>query len=99
MTEPLRLGLIFGGRSIEHEVSVISALDVINAADRDRFEVVPIGVTKSRVWLSPAETRRQLERDDPPFQKRMQGEVEGGASARHWRASPRHWPRLTLFSP
>ena len=72
MAKRLRLGLIFGGRSIEHEVSVVSAMDVINAADRDRFEVIPIGVTKSGVWLSPEETRRQLERDDPLFQKTLQ---------------------------
>ena len=70
MADRLRLGVIFGGQSLEHEVSVVSAQYVI-AASRDRFEVVPIGVTKKGVWLTPAETTEQLERDDRAFQKSM----------------------------
>lgn len=76
MPEPLRLGLIFGGRSIEHEVSVVSAQDVIAAADPDRLEIVPIGVTKTGVWLSPKETGRQLDRADPQFQKTLQNPAQ-----------------------
>ncbi|MGE0686982.1 MAG: D-alanine--D-alanine ligase, partial [Dehalococcoidia bacterium] len=67
MTDRLRLGLIFGGRSIEHEVSVVSAEHVIAAADPERFEVVPIGVTRSGAWLSVDETREQLAKPDAPF--------------------------------
>jgi D-alanine-D-alanine ligase len=74
----LRLGLIFGGRSVEHEVSVVSAQHVIEAVDRERFEVVPIGVSKSGVWLSREETLVQLARADPPFKKRL--EAPGEAS-------------------
>ena len=47
MAERLRLGVIFGGRSLEHEVSVVSAQYVIDAA-KDRYDVVPIGVTTSQ---------------------------------------------------
>ncbi len=72
MADPLKLGLIFGGRSVEHEVSVASAIDVIASVDSDRFEVVPIGVTKTGVWLSHAETRRQLDRDDQLFHKTLE---------------------------
>ncbi len=57
----LRLGVIFGGRSGEHEVSIVSAQSVM-AATAGRFQVVPIGVTKSGAWLTPDETARQLER-------------------------------------
>src|SRR5688572_13600387 len=71
MNNRLRLGLIFGGRSVEHEVSVVSAQHVIAAADPARFEVVPIGVTKQGLWLTPKDTKANLEREDPPFQKRM----------------------------
>ena len=71
MPERLRLGLVFGGRSVEHEVSVVSAQHVIAAAARDRFEVVPIGVTKDGAWLSTEETAAQLARPEPPFQKQL----------------------------
>jgi D-alanine-D-alanine ligase len=56
MTEKIRLGVIFGGRSGEHEVSVRSALSVIEAADPEKYEVIPIAITKEGRWLSPAES-------------------------------------------
>jgi D-alanine-D-alanine ligase len=71
MAEPLRLGVIFGGQSGEHEVSVVSAQHVIAAAG-ERFDVVPIGVTKTGAWLTPDETQRQLDRDDEPFHKTLE---------------------------
>ncbi|MBI2909096.1 MAG: D-alanine--D-alanine ligase [Chloroflexi bacterium] len=52
----LRVGIIFGGRSGEHEVSVISARSLINAIDKSKYEVVPLGITKKGVWLSPKQT-------------------------------------------
>jgi D-alanine-D-alanine ligase len=67
----LRLGVIFGGRSGEHEVSVVSAEHVMAAVDRSRFEVVPIGVTKSGAWLTPEETRAQMNAPSPPFKKAL----------------------------
>ena len=71
----MQLGVIFGGRSVEHEVSVVSAIEMIKAADPERFDVVPFGVTRDGRWLTPDETRRQLDRDDPPFQKRLEADV------------------------
>jgi len=56
-----RLGVIFGGRSPEHEVSVTSARSVMREADAARFEVVPFGITKGGRWLTPVETRTRLE--------------------------------------
>jgi len=53
----LRVGLIYGGRSGEHEVSILSANSVISAINRQKYEVVPIGITKEGKWLvgqSPA---------------------------------------------
>ncbi len=55
-----RVGVIFGGRSGEHEVSVRSARSVIEALDRERWEVVPIGMTQAGNWLSTAETEAAL---------------------------------------
>ena len=45
-----RIAILFGGRSAEHEISVISARSVIDALDPERYEVVPIGVTKQGRW-------------------------------------------------
>jgi D-alanine-D-alanine ligase len=56
----LRVGVIFGGRSGEHEVSVRSARAVIDALDARKYEVVPIAITKEGKWLSPAEASRLL---------------------------------------
>ena len=75
MTAKLRLGVVFGGRSVEHEVSVVSAMDVVAQADPERFEVVPFGVTRDGRWLTPGETREQLARPDPPFRKRLDADV------------------------
>ena len=47
----LRVGVIFGGRSGEHEVSLQSASSIIAALDRNKYEVVPIGITKSGQWI------------------------------------------------
>ena len=56
MTKKLRVGVVFGGRSGEHEVSVRSAASVIAALDEGKYEVVPIAITRAGRWLSPAES-------------------------------------------
>jgi D-alanine-D-alanine ligase len=48
----LRVGILFGGRSGEHEVSLLSAASVLNAIDTEKYEVVPIGITKDGRWLT-----------------------------------------------
>lgn len=55
MSKKIRVGVIFGGRSGEHEVSVRSARSVIEALDRKKYSVVPLAITKEGRWLSPAE--------------------------------------------
>ncbi len=51
MAERLRVALLFGGRSAEHEVSVLSAANVFRALDPAHYEAVPIGITKSGTWI------------------------------------------------
>jgi D-alanine-D-alanine ligase len=51
MGERLRVALLFGGRSAEHDVSVISAGNVFRALDPARYDVLPIGVTHAGVWI------------------------------------------------
>ncbi len=75
MTDRMRLGVVFGGRSVEHEVSVVSAMELLQAADPERFEAIPFGVTRGGEWLTPAETWVQIERPDPLFQKRIEADV------------------------
>jgi D-alanine-D-alanine ligase len=70
-----RLGVVFGGRSVEHEVSVVSAINVLEAADPNRFEAVPFGVTRDGRWLTPDETRPQLARVDKPYEKRIDADA------------------------
>ncbi len=70
-----RLGVVFGGRSVEHEVSVVSAMELLADADPARFETVPFGVTRSGLWLTPDETRAQLDRPDALFEKRIDADV------------------------
>jgi D-alanine-D-alanine ligase len=47
----IRVGLVFGGRSGEHEVSLASAASVLKALDPDRYEAVPLGITREGQWL------------------------------------------------
>ncbi len=52
MAKKLRVGILFGGRSGEHEVSLLSAASILKAIDRTKFDVVPIGITKEGRWLA-----------------------------------------------
>ena len=60
MAKQLRVGVIFGGRSSEHEVSVRSAASVIEAIDRKKYEVVPIAISREGKWLSPPDASKLL---------------------------------------
>jgi len=69
LSDRLRVGLLFGGRSVEHEVSVVSARGVARAMRATDLECVPIGVTAEGRWLSPELSTRildgELARVDP----------------------------------
>jgi D-alanine-D-alanine ligase len=57
----LRVGILFGGRSGEHEVSLLSAASVLNAINKEKYEVVPIGITKDGRWLTAEHAQGLLE--------------------------------------
>lgn len=65
-----RIAVIFGGRSGEHEVSVISARSVMKALDRERWDVVPMAISRTGAWLSPEETLTGLNEGWPAFMGR-----------------------------
>ena len=54
------MGVIFGGRSGEHEISIRSARAIVEAIDRRKFDVVPIAITKEGKWLAPASSAQLL---------------------------------------
>jgi len=56
----LRVGILFGGRSGEHEVSLASAASVIRGLDPDKYEAVPIGITKEGHWLVGGAAQKML---------------------------------------
>ena len=56
----LRVGVLFGGRSGEHEVSLASAASVIRGLDSDKYEAVPIGITKEGHWLVGGGAQKML---------------------------------------
>ena len=60
----IRLAVLYGGRSAEHQVSVVSARSVMEALDPDRFEVVPIAITRDGAWLLPARSPLELTASD-----------------------------------
>jgi D-alanine-D-alanine ligase len=56
----LRVGILFGGRSGEHEVSLLSAASVFSAIDKEKFESVLIGITKEGRWVTAADAEQLL---------------------------------------
>ena len=82
-----RVGVIFGGRSGEHEISIRSAMTVIEQIDHEKYDVVPVAITNDGVWLDAeqsltfyrreTEERRETgdERQETPFS--LQSPVSG----------------------
>ena len=71
----IRVGVLFGGKSAEHEVSILSARNVVAALDRSRFEPVLIGVDKSGRWLAQKEAALLGTALDPRLAKLNEGEA------------------------
>ena len=61
MARRLRVGVLYGGRSGEHEISLRSAATVIGALDPARYEVVPVAITKDGRWLTGPDSLRLLD--------------------------------------
>ncbi|RCK80774.1 MAG: D-alanine--D-alanine ligase [Candidatus Ozemobacter sibiricus] len=80
MDSPLKItvGVIFGGRSGEHEVSLVSAQSIIKALDPHKYEVVPIGISKRGTWLVGADPQKFL--PDPTAPGRLPEKVAASAS-------------------
>ena len=60
MAKKIRVALVFGGRSTEHEVSLRSAASILAALDTKKYSPVLVGITKAGVWLDPADSKDLL---------------------------------------
>ena len=95
MAQKLRVGVLFGGRSGEHEVSLLSAASILKAIDRKKFDVIPIGITKEGHWLAAGEATNLLEGDSGAVARRLRaGDPEATPGARLL-----HEGIPTLFAP
>jgi len=64
MAGRVRVAVVFGGRSGEHAISCVSAGSVLANLDRERFDVVPVGITRDGAWVVGADDPRELAIDD-----------------------------------
>src|SRR3954468_13468930 len=88
MSKKLKVGILFGGRSGEHEVSLLSAASVVNAIDKSKYEVVPIGITKAGQWLTSGHAERLLG-----------GQAHADDNPKHLRAGdPTHTPGAAVLA-
>ena len=60
MAKKIRVGIIFGGKSAEHEVSINSAKNVMRALDKSKYDVVPIGISPQGLWLTRGDPLKVL---------------------------------------
>jgi D-alanine-D-alanine ligase len=58
--DKIRVGIIFGGRSEERDISLLSARSIIEAIDKSKYEVLPVAISKSGKWLLPAQSEQLL---------------------------------------
>jgi D-alanine-D-alanine ligase len=65
MTKRIRVGILFGGKSVEHEISLLSAKNVIDALDKNKYEPVLIGIDKSGRWLMNEPSKFLLNSTNP----------------------------------
>ncbi len=65
MAKKLRVGILFGGRSGEHEVSLLSGASILKAIDHRKFDVVPVGINKQGHWLTGAAAEELLKGKGP----------------------------------
>lgn len=75
----IRVGILFGGKSAEHEVSLLSAKNIIDAIDTGKYEVVPIGIDKAGRWHLP-DPAHFLEHAEDPAHVALEARQEDGVA-------------------
>ena len=93
----LRVGVLFGGRSGEHEISLLSAASVLKALDKDKYDVVPIGITKEGRWLTETHAERLLLGENPQAKLRfLEPERSALPTGRAYAIRPDDWHFVNL---
>ncbi len=77
----LRVGVLFGGKSGEHEVSLLSAASVLAAIDREKYDVVPIGITRQGHWVTASHAEQLLKAPAAGTSALRAGDPQATASA------------------
>ena len=101
----LRVGILFGGRSGEHEVSLLSAASVLAAIDNSKYEVVPIGITKQGRWVTSLHAEKLLRSgkdtggDARATPSQLHGKNTGGEDAGATQTSPATQTHLRAGDP
>jgi len=81
MKKKQRIGILFGGRSGEHEVSLLSAASILKAIDKKKYEVVPIGITKEGRWVTASDAHDLLAGRQAPENPRLAGDPSATPTA------------------
>jgi len=77
----LRIGILFGGRSGEHEVSLLSAASILKAIDRTKYDVTPVGITREGRWVTSQDAQALLTGKAAPENPRLAGDPEATPTA------------------
>jgi D-alanine-D-alanine ligase len=77
----IRVGILFGGRSGEHEVSLLSAASVLQTIDRSKYDVIPVGITKQGQWVTAGYAERLLQGDSAQPEKNLRAGDPDATSA------------------
>ena len=62
--EKIKVAVLFGGRSGEHEISLASSSSIIEGLDKDKYEIIPVFISKEGKWINPSESFRLLKKLD-----------------------------------
>src|SRR5437899_961198 len=81
MKKKLRIGVLFGGRSGEHEVSLLSAASILKAIDRTKYEVIPIGITREGRWVTSHDAQALLAGSHTKENPRLAGDPQATPTA------------------
>jgi D-alanine-D-alanine ligase len=90
-----KLGIIFGGRSAEHDISVLSAASVVGAIDRKKYDPITVGVNKEGRWFLIEESLDGIKTPDDPRVKTL---IPGGAGDSRSAINPGELPTLLDFA-
>lgn len=98
-SQKLRVGILFGGKSGEHEISLRSASSILQAIDRSRYTVVELGIGRTGRWLSPGASKALLAGQTPEPGRRDAESKDGGLALAAAAADPDAGAALDVVFP